>query len=89
MSDIVRAKPTSTHRAFFNDLQAVGVKYNGQLTTLEMLALAAQFVGELAALQNQASMTPEGAAEVINANIQEGNRAAISAARSMPVAGHA
>jgi exonuclease VII large subunit len=43
-----------------------------------MLAIAANMLGKLLAYQDQRSMTPTAAMEIIIQNIEEGNRQAIA-----------
>lgn len=70
-------KPNATHQACMADFKAVLGKYENMLSPMEMLALAAQLVGNLIALQDQRAITPGLALEVVERNIEEGNQVAI------------
>src|SRR5579863_2172809 len=67
-------KPEAKHVAFRDDLVAVLRKHGRTLTAAEILALAAHLVGQLVALQNQNTMTPERAMKIVAANIEQGNK---------------
>lgn len=67
----------SEHQAFRDDLIVILRKHAGHLQAQEMLALAAHLVGQLIALQDQQSMTPERAMQIVTANIERGNAEAI------------
>lgn len=49
------------------------------LPALEILAVASQFVGNLIAVQDHRSVTPDMALEVVTANMELGNASAVSA----------
>jgi hypothetical protein len=69
----MKAQPK--HTAFRDDLVAVLKKHD--LTAPEMLALAAHLTGQLVALQDQTTMTPERAMDIVAANLELGNQAII------------
>ena len=73
----MKIKPESRHVAFRDELVAVLKKHGDNLTAPEMLALAAHMVGQLVALQDQRSMSPGQAMEIVAANIEEGNQEVI------------
>ena len=72
MSHIV--KPQSEHKAFRDELLAILKKHGDALYGEEMLALAAHLVGQLIALQDQRSMTPDRAMAIVAMNIEQGNQ---------------
>ena len=65
------------HTAFRDDLVAVLRKHGDQVTAPEMLALAAHLTGQLIALQDQRTMTPDQAMQIVAANIEQGNQEVI------------
>lgn len=67
----------SCHVVAYDDLVALLRKHEGKVSAIEMLAIAANVVGKLAALQNQRGVTSEIAKEVIAQNILAGNRQAL------------
>lgn len=71
----VQARPE--HTVFRNDLVAVLKKHGDTLTAPEMLALASHLVGQLVALQDQRTVTPEMAMKLVADNIEQGNQEAI------------
>jgi hypothetical protein len=68
--------PTAEVIAFVNDLKAV-IGRHTNLSAQEMLAGASQLVGNLIGLQDQRTMTPDMAMEVVAANIETGNETVI------------
>ena len=73
--------PTPQHEAFMGDLKAA-IARHPRLTPPEMLALTAQLVGNLIALQDQRRMTPDMAIQLVSENIEIGNRAVIDGLHS-------
>lgn len=69
-------QPTPELVAFMNDLKAALGKHTN-LSAMQMLAVASQFVGNLIALQDQRKVTPAMAMECVARNIEIGNPAAI------------
>jgi len=65
------------HNKLKDDLAAVLKKHGEHLSPQEILAIAAQVVGMIVALQDQRTMTPDMAMELVARNIQSGNKAAI------------
>lgn len=53
------------------------MKRHQHLTPAEMLAIAANMVGKLVAMQDQRTMTPAVAMEIISKNIEYGNQQVI------------
>jgi hypothetical protein len=72
---------TAEHEAAYQDLCAV-LKRHPWLTLPEMLAVASNFVGKLMAHQDQRTMTPERAIEIVRANIEAGNKQAVDELRN-------
>jgi len=70
------AKPE--HEVAYQDLCRLMSKHAAKLTALELLAVAANMVGKLVALQDQRTTTPEMAMKVVSANIEYGNQAVIA-----------
>lgn len=69
-----RVEPTPEHRAFRDEAIALLKKHAGHLNALDMLALAAHLVGQIAAMQDQRTTSPSRAMEVVAANIEAGNK---------------
>lgn len=69
---IHQAKPE--HEATYQELIALVTRHAVGLTAAEILAIAANMVGKLIAMQDQKTMTPETAMEIIARNIQTGNQ---------------
>lgn len=65
------------HEVAYQDLVALINRHAEKLTALELLAVAANMVGKLVALQDQRTTTPEMAMEVVARNIEYGNRAVV------------
>jgi hypothetical protein len=78
--------PQPKHLDFMNDLKAA-LGRHAHLSPPEMLAIASQFVGNLIALQDQTTMSPDRAMQIVAGNIAIGNQAAIEGL--MPPAGSA
>lgn len=68
---------TLDHEALYQDLVGVLKKHAGKLSAVEMLAVAANMVGKMIALQDQRALTPQQAMTIVADNIQHGNRAVI------------
>lgn len=67
----------SEHEVFYQDLVKLLDKHAGKLTAIEMLAVAANLVGKLMAMQDQRKVTPALAVETVARNIEQGNQQAI------------
>lgn len=66
------------HEAVYQDLVALMDKYTAaDVGKLEILAVAANIVGKLVALQDLAAVSPEEAMQVVIKNLQQGNEQAI------------
>lgn len=62
------------HEVLYQDLCRLVNKHADKLTSLEVLAVAANMVGKLIALQDQRSVSPEMALSVVSLNIEHGNQ---------------
>ncbi len=71
--------PTAEMDAFRGDLMALFGKYAGQAPAEALLAIASYTVGQIVAMQDQRSMTPEKAMTIVSLNIQIGNNDCVSA----------
>jgi hypothetical protein len=67
----------SQHEVAYSDLLELLQKRSETLTAVEMLAVAANMVGKLVALQDQRTMTPDIAMQVVAKNIEIGNKQAV------------
>ena len=69
------AKPE--HEVAYQDLCELVRKHADKLTPLELLAVGANMLGKLVALQDQRVTTPQKAMLVVELNIEHGNRSVI------------
>jgi hypothetical protein len=69
------AKPE--HEVVYQDLCELIRKHADELTSIEILAVAANMVGKLVALQDQRNVSPKMAMEIVTANLELGNRQVI------------
>lgn len=67
-------KPTDAHRAFRGEVCALLERHGSNLSANEMLALASHLVGQIIALQDQRTMTPDLCMKIVSKNIEIGNR---------------
>ena len=72
---IRKAKPE--HEIAYQDICALVNKHADKLTPLELLAVAANMIGKLIALQDQRTTSRELAMETIVQNIEYGNQQVI------------
>lgn len=70
-------QPKAEHIAFRKALEAAIAQHGATLDAAELLAITSHFVGQLIALQDQRTMTPAMAMQIVSSNIQHGNREAI------------
>ena len=68
----------SEHEATYQELVAIVRRHADQLSALEILAIAANMVGKLIALQDQRTVSPSAAMEVVSKNIEMGNQQALA-----------
>lgn len=66
------AKPE--HEVAYQDICGLVSRHADKLTSLELLAVAANMLGKLVALQDQRTVTPAKAMEVVAKNIEHGNK---------------
>ncbi len=69
---VVQASPG--HEAFYQDLVALLAKHGAGLPSDQMLAIAANAVGKILAMQDQRTMTSERAMQIVIRNIEAGNQ---------------
>jgi len=62
------------HEVAYQELAELIHRHADSMTALEVLAVAANIVGKLVALQDQRTITAEQALEVVARNIELGNR---------------
>lgn len=67
-------QPTEEDNKFMADLKA---QMPPDMPAQRILAITAQFVGQLIALQDQRKITPDMALQIVSENIEIGNRAAL------------
>jgi hypothetical protein len=65
------AKPE--HEVLYQDICAL-LKKHDEIPPLEMLAVAANMLGKMIALQDQRTVSPEMAMEVVVQNVEHGNQ---------------
>ncbi|MDR3562028.1 MAG: hypothetical protein P4N59_11420 [Negativicutes bacterium] len=70
------AKPA--HEVLYQDLVKLMRKNAGNITSLEMLAIASNLVGKLVAMQDQRTVTREIAMETVAKNLEAGNQHVIA-----------
>lgn len=70
------AKPE--HEVAYQDLCKLIDKHASKLTALELLAVAANMLGKLVALQDQRKTTPEMAMKVVSINMEHGNQTIVA-----------
>ena len=66
------AKPE--HEVAYQDLCQLVNRHASKLTSLELLAVAANMLGKLIALQDQRTSSPSQAMEIVCQNIEHGNK---------------
>lgn len=69
---IVNAKPE--HEVVYQDLVKLVTKHADKISPLEMLAIAANMLGKMIAMQDQRTITPAQAMEIVSQNIEFGNK---------------
>lgn len=72
----MKVKVTPEHEVAYQDLVTLVRKHADKLSAPELLAVAANMLGKLVALQDQRTMTPEMAMEIVAMNIEAGNQEA-------------
>jgi hypothetical protein len=76
--------PDDRHQAFLAELKAALGNSGRDIDAAELLAVSAQFVGMLIAMQDQRTMTPEAAMDTVARNIQIGNLEALESNLGRP-----
>ena len=64
----------SRHEVAYQDLCKLVSKHAAELKAVQLLAIAGNMVGKLVAMQDQRTMTAEGAIEIVLFNLQAGNQ---------------
>jgi hypothetical protein len=72
-----RKRTTAQHEISYQEVVALLNRHAGKLDAVEVLAIAANMVGKLVALQDQRRYSPEQAMEIVAKNIEEGNAQAL------------
>ena len=70
--------PQPEHKELYKDLCELLKKFSDKLTSEEVLAIAANMLGKIVALQDQRTMTREKALKIIIANLELGNQQVIA-----------
>jgi len=79
-----RVVVSRAHHDAYAEVHALMEKYAGNLGAEGLLAVAANIVGKIAAMQDQRVMTPQMVAEVIEKNIEQGNAEITAHLRGKP-----
>lgn len=66
------AKPE--HEVLYQDLCKLIGKHGDKISAQEMLAVAANMLGKLVAMQDQRTMSPAMAMEIVAQNLEHGNK---------------
>ena len=67
-----QAKPE--HEVAYQDLCALVNKHADKLSAIELLAVASNMLGKLVAMQDQRTVSPAMAMEVVARNVESGNQ---------------
>lgn len=67
-------KAQPEHEVAYQDLCALVNKHASKVSSMELLAIASNMLGKLVALQDQRSVSPAMAMEVVAQNIESGNK---------------
>ena len=65
------------HEVAYQDLVTLVRKHADTISSIEMLAIAANMLGKLVAMQDQRAITGAAAMEIVALNIEQGNREVI------------
>jgi len=79
MSGIEMQQATPEQEITYTQLCAFLRQHSGNLTPQQLLAMVANVLGKVLALQDQSTMTLNDAMEIINKNIIAGNKQALAA----------
>lgn len=77
MTPMKNVEPTNAQKAFRHAMLDVMKAHGADLPADQLLAVAAHLVGQLVAMQDQRTMTPRMAMDVVSMNIERGNLEAI------------
>jgi len=77
MVSIKRMQVQDAHKVLYEDIRALMTKHADKLTKIEVLAVAANMVGKLIAMQDQRDYTPDQVMQMVAMNIELGNREAM------------
>lgn len=77
---IRQAKPE--HEIVYQELNKLVNRHAAVMTPLEILAIAANMLGKLIALQDQRKISPAAAMEIVARNIELGNQQVIEELRN-------
>lgn len=77
------------HERFYQDIVKVMNKHTRHLGSEEILAIIANMVGKLVALQDQRTMSVRMAMDIVSKNIEQGNADAVAVLQNEPPVGHA
>lgn len=69
---IIQANPE--HEATYQELSALIGRHADKMSAEDVLAIAANMVGKLIAMQDQRTMTPKRAMDIVARNIEFGNQ---------------
>ena len=81
-------KATPQHEVAYQDLCTLMRKHAGKVSSLELLAIAANMVGKIVAMQDQRTVTPEAAMKVVADNLERGNKEALAQLAAADCAKH-
>ena len=73
--------PKPEHEVLYQELTALLRRHGDKVTSLEMLAIAANMVGKIVAMQDQRSVTPGMAMQIVSRNLELGNQQVLQALR--------
>jgi F420-0:gamma-glutamyl ligase len=75
--NVVIHQAKTEHEVAYQDLCQLVSRHADELTQLDILAIAANMVGKLIALQDQRTLSPSEAMEIVIKNIERGNQQVI------------
>jgi hypothetical protein len=76
---IKRSGAQDAHKVAYQELIALVTRHKDALDAVDMLAVAANIVGKIIAMQDQRVMTRAACMEVVARNIEEGNAEVVAA----------
>ncbi len=74
--NVQQAKPE--HEVAYQDICELMHRHAGNLSAIEVLAIAANMLGKLIALQDQRVISPSDAMKIVEKNIETGNQQVIA-----------